>query len=266
MSSWLKRLHSLFVLFGLDVNRFALSMKGLLPYIRNRSALRRQVAADQDLRVDFRMGRLYPCLSDRYDVAGSAQGHYFHQDLYVAQLVYRNGPVRHLDVGSRLDGFVAHIASFRPIEVIDIRPLQSLVESIAFHQQDIMEASPRFDAYTDSLSCLHALEHFGLGRYGDKVDYHGYRKGWENLYRMLKPGGKFYFSVPVGPQRIEFDAHRVFSVPFLVDMIRSKYRIDSFAYVNDEGSLVRNVDPEAREASESFGCSFGCGIFELTKK
>ena len=31
---------------------------------------------------------------------------------------------RHVDIGSRLDGFVAHVASFREIEVLDIRPLK----------------------------------------------------------------------------------------------------------------------------------------------
>ncbi len=33
--------------------------------------------------------------------------------------------------------------------------------------------------------------------------------------RMLKKEGKFYFSVPIGEQRIEFNAHRVFSVKYL---------------------------------------------------
>jgi hypothetical protein len=33
------------------------------------------------------------------------------------------------------------------------------------------------DGYCDSLSCLHALEHFGLGRYGDPIDPRGHEKG-----------------------------------------------------------------------------------------
>ena len=78
------------------------------------------------------------------------------------------------------------------------------------------EIPPGLAESTDSLSCLHALEHFGLGRYGDPVDYDGYLKGFDNLYRILKPGGRLYFSVPMGPQRIEFDAHRVFSMAYLL--------------------------------------------------
>lgn len=143
--------------------------------------------------------------------------------------------------------------------------MEMVVENITFRQLDLMEDRPDLNECTDSLSCLHVLEHFGLGRYGDAVDYYGYRTGWENLYRMLRPGGKLYFSVPIGPQRIEFDAHRIFSVPFLVEMMAGKYRIDSFAYVDDKGAFALDADPMGDAAQNSFGCQHGCGIFELTK-
>jgi len=248
--------------FGIDPGRIARSVGGIGAYRRNRRALKRQAAASAG---EFPFGRAYPCLTDRFDAGGVAQGHYFHQDLYVAQLIFRNRPERHVDVGSRVDGFVAHVAAFRTIDVFDIREIKSTASNITFHQHDLMNRRPDLDACTDSLSCLHTLEHFGLGRYGDSVDYYGYKKGWENLHRMLMDGGKLYFSVPIGPQRIEFDAHRVFSVPSLVGMIRPWYRIDSFAYVNQRGDLVRGVDAEGEAATDNFGCTYGCGIFELTK-
>jgi hypothetical protein len=58
----------------------------------------------------------------------------------------------------------------------------------------------------------------------------------------------------------------VFSVPYLVAMMRGLYQIDSLAYVNDAGDLARDVDPEGPEAQSSFGCRYGCAIFELTKR
>ncbi len=257
----MKRLASLLGLFGIDLVKGARSVRGLRPYLRNRRALRRQASG----RSEFPLGKAYPCLADRYEESGVARGDYFHQDLYVAQLILRNHPRRHVDVGSRVDGFVAHVATFRPIEVFDIRELRTSASNIAFRQRDLMQERPDLDACTDSLSCLHTLEHFGLGRYGDPIDYDGYRKGWENLWRMVEPGGRFYFSTPIGAQRIEFDAHRVFSVPFLMGMIRPRYRVVSFAYVNDAGDLVRDADPEGPGAADSFGCRYGCGIFELVK-
>ena len=38
---------------------------------------------------------------------------------------------------------------------------------------------------TDSLSCLHAIEHFGLGRYSDPIDINGHIKGLENMISLL---------------------------------------------------------------------------------
>jgi SAM-dependent methyltransferase len=248
--------------FGIDPGRIARSVRGLGTYRRNRRILRVQAAASGG---EFPFGRAYPCLTDRSEAGGVADGHYFHQDLYVAQLIFRNRPERHVDVGSRVDGFVAHVAAFRPIEVFDIRDVRTSASNIIFRRHDLMNHRADLDACTDSLSCLHTLEHFGLGRYGDPVDYYGYKKGWENLYRMLKPGGKFYFSVPIGPQRIEFDAHRVFSVAYLMEMIQPWYRIDSFAYVDRRGDLVRDADPRSGAAAGNFGCKYGCGIFELTR-
>ena len=119
--------------------------------------------------------------------------------------------------------------------------------------------------YCDSLSCLSVLEHFGLGRYGDRVDYQGYLTGWENLYQTLQPGGKLYFSVPIGDQRVEFDAHRVFAVPYLLQLMAGKYRVDRLAYVNDQGELVQPPARDTAAEDQSFGCTFGCGLFELTK-
>ncbi|MBK6913452.1 MAG: DUF268 domain-containing protein [Ignavibacteriales bacterium] len=119
--------------------------------------------------------------------------------------------------------------------------------------------------YCDSLSCLHVLEHFGLGRYGDPVDINGHIKGFNNIHKILKQGGKFYFSTPIGRQRIEFDAHRVFSLSYLLKLIEPKYKINSFAYIDDADVLHQNIELEKENISSNFNCNFGCAIFELTK-
>jgi SAM-dependent methyltransferase len=214
----------------------------------------------------FPFGNFYPCIEDRYEKSGVASGHYFHQDLLVANRIFINKPGKHVDIGSRIDGFVAHVASFRGIEVFDIRELTAMIPNVNFRRLDITNRDFVLSDYCDSVSCLHALEHFGLGRYGDRVDYNGHLLGWENIYKMLKKGGKCYFSVPLGKQRIEFNAHRVFSVEYLVNvMIGSRYKIDSFSYVNDQGNLVRNALLDEGSVKDSFSLNYGCGIFELSK-
>ena len=95
--------------------------------------------------------------------------------------------------------------------------------------------------YCDSISCLHALEHFGLGRYGDKIDPDGHLKGFRNITKMLKTNGVFYFSVPMGRQRIEFNAHRVFGMSYLLNWVSVDYDIISFSYIENKGVLHRDV-------------------------
>jgi len=173
----------------------------------------------------------------------------------------------HVDIGSRVDGFVAHVASFRKIEVFDIRPQTNNVHNIRFVQADLMgDINESLIDYCDSISCLHALEHFGLGRYGDHVKYDGYLDALSNIYKILKKNGKFYFSVPIGKQRIEFNAHRVFSVGYLLELFEGNYHIDIFSYIDDKGDLYENVAIKNKdEIANNFGCHYGCGIFELTK-
>jgi len=170
-----------------------------------------------------------------------------------------------MDVGSRIDGFVAHVATFRPIEVLDIRELKRTIPNITFRCKDLMDKGFDLIDICDSVSCLHALEHFGLGRYGDRIDVNGHLKGFENIGKMLQRGGKFYLSVPVGAQRIEFNGHRVFSVAYLLNMFEGKFKVDAFSYVNDAGDLTPNVHLTEDSIRNDFSCRLGCGIFEPTK-
>ena len=256
-------------MMGYNPSRTATALRGLGPYFKNRAAMKAEIArrVSGGEEIAFPLGKAYPCLHDRFESGGNPSGVYFHMDLWAAQRLCTNRPHEHVDVGSSVAGFCARVASFMPIRVIDIRPTHSTARNLSFETCDLMNMPEAYANSTDSLSCLHALEHFGLGRYGDPLDYDGWRKGWENLLRMLRPGGTLYFAVPIGQrQRIEFDAHRVFSVPFIVDeMIGDRLDIVSFAYVGDDNEIYHDQDTRSDEAARSFGLRWGCGMFELTK-
>lgn len=202
-------------------------------------------------------------LEDYHDSAGVAKGHYFHQDLLVAGFIHKAKPTRHIDVASRIDGFVAHVASFREIEVLDVRPLPPTVhKQIIFRQADLMEDNA--EEITDSLSCLHAIEHFGLGRYGDPIDVKGHEKGISNLIKMLKPRGVLYISFPIGrSDQVHFNAHRVFHPTSVLNYqgVKSNMVLERFDYVDDAGDLHVDKRPEAIEKK----IGYGCGIYTLRK-
>jgi len=210
--------------------------------------------------------RISPYFGDRYEQGGDMKSVYFQQDLFVSQQVYKNAPLRHLDIGSRTDGFVAHIATFREIDVVDIRAIDSIVSNIQFRQSDMMK-KPDLSLYEkyDSISSLHAIEHFGLGRYGDPIDLDGHIKAINNIHNLLMTQGRFYFSVPIGKQRIEFNAHRVFSVKYLLDLFKNKFVVESFSYIDDNKNIFTHQDLIPEQIEKSYGCNYGCGIFILRK-
>lgn len=198
---------------GVDPLRFCQSLRGLPAYITDWVKFRKNYKG---------IMRFTPCLSDRYTEAGATKTEYFWQDLIVAQRIFDRAPVRHVDVGSRIDGFVAHVASFRDIEVFDVRPMQTQIPRVSFQKADLTQPLPfEQGAYCDSLSCLHALEHFGLGRYGDRIDPLGYEKGLSNMAQLLKPGGTFYLSTPVGRPRVQFNANHVFEPKQIIKLAES---------------------------------------------
>lgn len=245
--------------FGFDLRKTLAAIRGLPPFLRDYQEFK--VLAKND--SSFRFGQIKPCLSDRYMTSGVATGHYFIQDITVAQRIFALNPAIHFDVGSRVDGFVAHIASFRKLKVIDIRPLKTTISNIEFTQCDLMEKTPSsLVGAADSLSCLHALEHFGLGRYGDPINPKGYILGFENMKQIVKPGGLIYLSIPIGTSRIEFNAHRVFGRDELVSLFQSAI-IERFTYINDDNELFNNVEWDSEQALRAFDCNYGCGIFEL---
>lgn len=262
----LKAVHHKIYPWGFDVRKFINTSKGLGSLRAERQEYERQRMNSADPN-EFPITNSYPIIEDRFSAAGITSGHYFHQDLYVAREIFRRNPDRHVDVGSSIYGFVSHVASFREIEVIDVRRIDDQVDGIKFHQQDFMSVTPALVESTDSISCLHALEHFGLGRYGDPIDYKGWEKGIESLSLMLKDEGVLYLSVPTGKiQRVEFNAHRVFSVPFLRSKFESKFDLEGFAFVTDDGKLHTDYDPNSIEAESSFNASYGCSIWVLRKR
>lgn len=243
--------------FGCDPRRMVRSLRGIPRYIISWFRFRNQYKGRLEL---------LPCLYDWYEEGGSAKDEYFLQDLHVARQIHLANPARHVDIGSRIDGFVAHVASFREIEVFDIRPITSQILGVRFRQADLMNPVESLTEYCDSLSCLHALEHFGLGRYGDRIDPHGYAVGLRNMAAILRHGGLYYLSVPVGLERVEFNAHRIFDPRSLVRLAAaSGLLLKEFQWIGASRTLVQSSNPE-KDMEELSKVRYALGIFTFIKQ
>ncbi|GHT60719.1 hypothetical protein FACS189451_01300 [Bacteroidia bacterium] len=237
---------------GINPFTFSLFIKEFPLYIRDYKELKKQM----DKSKEFPIKASFPIFTDRNEQSGTMSGDYFHQDLFVARKIFENNPESHIDIGSRIDGFVAHVAVFREITIMDIRKQTSTVKNISFIQADLMKLPENMIDSCVSISSLHAIEHFGLGRYSDPIDFEGHIKALNNIHIMLKENGLFYFSVPIGKQRIEFNAHRVFSLPYLLMLFENKFKILSFSYVDDKGNFFENAELTDNLIKTSCGCDY----------
>lgn len=233
------------------------SLRGLPRYVRDFFSFR-----------SIYTGRLelLPCLDDWNDEGGTTKSEYFWQDLLVARMIFAARPERHVDIGSRVDGFVAHVASFREIEVFDVRPITTQIPGIIFKQADLMNPIEEMSQYCDSLSCLHALEHFGLGRYGDPLDPDGFVRGLANMACLLNENGIFYLSIPIGIDRVEFNAHRVFDPRVIVNLAtQHSLRLSALTVIQSGGKVETPALDEA-QLSNLASQRYALGIFVFQKR
>ncbi len=203
-----------------------------------------------------RLADAYPCLSDR-SARTPFDPHYFFQGAWLARRLSQTAPHRHVDIGSSVM-MVSVLSAQIPIVFVDYRPLSVTLSGILSVGADLNRL-PFADRSLDSVSSLHVIEHVGLGRYGDPMRAEGSRAAAEELQRTIKPGGRLFISVPVGRERVCFNAHRVFD-PRTVVTYLDGLRLEHFALVDDAGRFVEDAALDA-----AGGLDYGCGMFEFKR-
>lgn len=233
-------------------------LRGLCMYIRDWSCYNRE---ERRAKSGFNIVWLdnFPCLLDRFESAGSLSKHYFYQDLWAATKVHDFKVSRHYDIGSRLDGFIAHCLPFCEVVMLDVRPLPYKINNLIFQQVNCMNMDQIPSGSILSISTLHAIEHFGLGRYGDPIDPLGHKKAIDEIKRVVAVGGQIVFSVPIGVQRLEFNGHRIFDPKTIVDLFES-CDLQEFSVVDDRNELHENV-----RVDDWRNLRYGCGLFLFKK-
>lgn len=213
-------------------------------------------AKDSMRRFSLSLTDAYPQIFDKTFKTGYDR-HYVYHTSWAARVLAENRPAKHVDISSSLY-FGGIVSAFIPVEFYDYRPADLILSDFTPKRGDLM-ALPFPDGSVESLSCMHTVEHVGLGRYGDPIDPEGDVKAAKELARTLKPGGSLLFVVPMGKEaKIEFNAHRIYTYESVLALF-PELTLKEFTLIPEhEGPMVRNADP-ALLRNETYAC--GCFVF-----
>ena len=227
-------------------------------FVRNFARFR-SLAEHHVERLPVRWADRYPCLHDR-TTKTPFDRHYTFHTAWAARAIAAVRPTMHVDIASSLY-FATIVSAFVPVRFYDYRPADLALDGLTSEHADLTDLVWP-DRSVASLSCMHVVEHVGLGRYGDPLDPDGDAKAMRELARVVAPGGSLLFVVPVGRPRVCYNAHRVYGY----GQVRAGFpglALRQFALVPDrarDGGLIIDADPALVERQK-----YGCGCFWLEK-
>lgn len=199
----------------------------------------------------------WPCYKDATP-STEFDKHYVYHIAWACRVLSEIRPIKHVDISSSLY-FCSSASAFIPIEFYDFRPADLRLDGLTCNSCDILNL-PFPDNQLYSISCLHVLEHIGLGRYGDKLDYDGDLKAALELIRVTAKGGYILVAVPIGSKSIiQFNAHRIYKHIDFINLF-SGLTLLEFSLIPDKtgGGLIRHADIELAD-KQDYGC--GCYLF-----
>lgn len=203
----------------------------------------------------------YPCLFDETQKT-DFDSHYVYHTAWAARSLTSIKPSFHIDISSYIY-FSTIVSAFIPIKFYDYRPANLKLDNLSSEFADLMNL-PFKTQSINSLSCMHVVEHIGLGRYGDPLDYDGDLKAISELKRVIAIGGSLLFVVPIGKPKIVFNAHRIYSYEQVMSCF-NEFELVEFTLIPDnatECGMLINATKEMADA-QSYGC--GCFWFKNSK-
>lgn len=212
-----------------------------------------------DKRFSFNLFNQYPCLTD-WTSTTYFEPHYIYHPAWAARVLKKIHPKKHIDISSTLT-FSSIISAFIPVEFYDYRPAPLFLDGLKSKRGDLMKLPFRTNS-VESISCMHTVEHIGLGRYGDPLDPKGDLKAIHELKRVVKEGGNILFVVPMGKPMLRFNAHRIYSYSQIISYFDG-FLLKEFSLLPDnafKSGMIKNATKRLADKQ-----SWGCGCFWFTK-
>lgn len=213
---------------------------------------------DVSKRFDTKWEDRFPCLKDNTKTT-VFDAHYVYHPAWAARIVKEINPPVHVDISSTLH-FCTILSAFIPVDFYDYRPAILTLPHLQSKHADLTNLSFASNSI-HSLSCMHTVEHIGLGRYGDPIDPDGDIKAINELKRVCAIDGNIIFVTPVGKPKIMFNAHRIYSPEMIINYFEG-FTLKEFSLVTDDRSFTKNA-PLQLGAEQKYGC--GCFWFEKNR-
>lgn len=217
------------------------------------------MVVNSERKMVFDWDGLYPCLDDA-TISTGFDRHYIYHPAWAARVLAKSRPAKHVDVSSTLH-FCSLVSAFVPVDFFDFRPAPLVLTGLQSKVADVTNLNWP-SASIESLSCMHVLEHIGLGRYGDPLNPDGDLQAISELVRVLKPGGDLLVAVPVGRERVCFNAHRIYNARHFASYFE-ELELREFALIPDgaapDGMLTKNA------LSVADVQDYGCGCYWFKK-
>ena len=249
----IKNIHYRSLIITFILSKF--SFKNLFRYIREYYLVRALILkSNPEITV-----KKYPILTD-YHEFHEIDFHYTYHPAWALRKVVEISPKLHIDLASKLD-FSLAVSAFVPVEYHDFREVNLQISNFKSVSTDLQNL-PFKNNSIESLSCMHVIEHIGLGRYGDPINLHGDIIAMNELIRVLAIDGHLLFVTPISDvNRIEFNAHRVYSYKYIMEIFKTLTLLE-FSLITDNGDFIENCEPFKADA-QNYGC--GCFLFKKEK-
>jgi SAM-dependent methyltransferase len=139
---------------------------------------------------------------------------------FFAYHLYRAKPSNILDIGSYRD-FILGLLAYYDVTTIDIRKRIQCLKNETVFTTDAKALPCQSDSF-DAVLSMETLSHIGLGRYGDSLDLDADLKAFQEMRRVLKPGGLLMFTSAItgGLPSLAFNARRNYSYEMIRDFCK----------------------------------------------
>lgn len=171
-----------------------------------------------------------------YDVGVHPKSYIDYECEFATHHINILNPTKILDIGSYRQ-FILGLLSHYQVMTIDVRDRIPVLKNETVITGDAKKLNLSDNDF-DVVISLCALEHFGLGRYGDEFDLGADMKAIKEMIRVLKPDGSLIFTTTITKAKpsIAFNAHRIYSYEMIKTFCNNLTCVDEMFYSHTMGS------------------------------